>query len=124
LADPPGARLARKEEFMNAISTLPPHLPAQVLWLQVQMSERLDVAGVERWRKRLQAYLSTHGLVAAIAPERIAVLPICRSLTLLDRGLVIGWLIAQPEVVFVHIERCTPAPRIEVAGPNKDLFHG
>ena len=45
------------------------------------------------------------GLTAAIAVERIALFPVGAAITSFDRGLVIGWLTAQPEVVFVHIDR-------------------
>jgi hypothetical protein len=36
-----------------------------------------------------------------------------------DRGAVLGWLVAQPEVVFVHIERRT-SRRVSIgcAGPT------
>lgn len=82
-----------------------PHGPAEVLWLRVSFSARFDAAGVERWRKRLHAFLARCGLVAAISPERVAIFPVGKPITSFDRGLVIGWLTAQPEVVFVHIDR-------------------
>jgi hypothetical protein len=71
------------------------------------MSERLDPAALGRRRDRLQAFPLPHSLIAAIALERIAVLPLGRPFTSGDRGLVVGWLIARPEVVFVHIDRRT-----------------
>ena len=71
------------------------------------------------------------GLVAAIAPCRVAVLAIGRAMTEADRGAVLGWLVAQPEVVFIHIERrlsrrvsigCAgPTPAIELV---QEVGHG
>ncbi|MDN3923222.1 hypothetical protein [Roseateles violae] len=61
---------------------------------------------MDTWRGRLKAYLRAHGLIAAIAPSRIAVLPFNRPLAPSDRGVVLGWLICQREVVFVRIECC------------------
>lgn len=97
------------------------HLSAEVVWLKVHLSARFDAHDVERWRRRLQAYLNANGLVAAIAPERIVVMPIGQPITPFDRGLVVGWLLAQPEVVFVHIER---RARLICVDRNKERSHG
>ena len=90
---------------MNVIF-LPSSRPScEALWLRVGLSERLDPTAFGRWRNRLQEFLLPHGLIAVIAVERIAVLPFGRPLMGGDRGLVVGWLIAQPEVGFVRIDR-------------------
>lgn len=88
-----------------------PHLLSRILWLHITLSERLDAAAIEQWRKRLQDHLSVHGMVAALSQKRIAVLAVGRSITPPERNLVVGWLTEQAEVVFVHIERRVPAPR-------------
>ena len=82
-----------------------PHLFSQILWLHVTLSERFDAAAVEQWRQRLHDHLSAHGLVSALSPETIAVLPIGEAITTVDHSLVMSWLMDQVEVVFVHIER-------------------
>jgi hypothetical protein len=103
--------VASKESFMrNHRSTQPRPLP-QILWLHITLSERFDAAAVEQWRRRLHDQLSAHGLVAATSLTRIAVLSVGSAITPPDRGLVVGWLMAQAEVVFVQIERRTRAPR-------------
>lgn len=83
----------------------PPHVLRQAVWLRVALSDRFNAEQVQRWHRRLQAYLTARGLVAAISPQRIAIVRSGGAISPFDRGMVVGWLIAQPEVVFVHIER-------------------
>ena len=83
----------------------PTDVSADILWLRVGFSRRFDAAGVAHWHRCLHSFLSGCGLTAAIALERIAIFPVGAAITSFDRGLVIGWLIGQPEVVFVHIDR-------------------
>ena len=108
---------------MNVISLPSPSPSCNVLWLRIGMSERLDPTAFGRWRDRLQAFLLPRGLVAAIAVDRIAVLPLGRPLTSGDRGLVVGWLIAQPEVVFVRIDRRTRS-LAQASGAAREPRHG
>lgn len=82
-----------------------PDAPAEILWLRVSFSTAFDAGGVERWHRRLHAFLSTCGLVAAISLERIAIFPVGQPVMAFDRGLIIGWLTAQPEVVFAQVDR-------------------
>jgi hypothetical protein len=91
---------------MNPTSTIPVHALAKVFELHISLSERFDAPSIERWRKRLHAYLSAHGLVAVISPEHVIVLPINRSRALgpFHKGIVLGWLVNQPEVVLVRVE--------------------
>jgi hypothetical protein len=51
----------------------PPHLLSQAVWLRVALSGRFNAEQVQRWHRRLQAYLTARGLVAAISPQRIAI---------------------------------------------------
>ena len=88
-----------------------PHLFSQILRLHVTLSDRLDAAAIEQWRERLNDHLSAHGLVAVLAPKRIAMQPFGKGITTLDRSLVVSWLMNQVEVVFVHIERRASASR-------------
>lgn len=90
---------------MTRTSFLTTHKHDRVLWLRIALSDRFDECPLERWRHRLQAFISQHGLNAAISRESILIVTRGRPITPFDRAVVMGWLIAQPEVVFVHIER-------------------
>ena len=61
-----------------------PQRLAQLLWLQVTLSGRLDAAAVEQWRRRLHDHLSAHGLVAAISPARMVLLSVGRVISPVD----------------------------------------
>ena len=82
-------------------------LRAPILWLQITLSGRFSAEQVRHWHQRLHAHLSLLGLVAAISPQRIAIRRMGGAVSPFDRGMVIGWLIAQPEVVLVRIDRHT-----------------
>lgn len=101
---------------MNPPSVLPLHALARVFELHISLSERFDAPGIERWRKRLHAYLSAYGLVAVISPEHIIVLPVIRSQPLgpFYKGIVLGWLVNQPEVVLVRVEQQHQAAHSEL----------
>jgi hypothetical protein len=107
---------------MSSINTLPARQLAQALWLHVALSHRLDAADVEDWQQRLREFLSHRGLLVATSLDRIAVIPACRPLAHFDRGLVMGWLLAQPEVVFVRVDRRS-APR-HAAAVASEVAHG
>jgi hypothetical protein len=100
-----------KECNMSQDSNPLAHLRTEILWLHVGLSAQLEATAIEAWHQRLQAHLKMHGLVAAISPARIAVLPHNRPLAYADRGVVLGWMLAQPEVVFVRmVSRSMVAP--------------
>ena len=90
---------------MNKNTAFSQHKLARILWLRVTLSERFDAEGIEQWRQRLRTFLSSHGLNAAISPSCVLVVTPSRPISPFDRGAVIGWLTAQPEVVVVRIER-------------------
>ena len=94
------------------------HLRGEILWLHVTLSARFDVPAIKDWYHRLQAHLRGHGLVAAISPGRIAVIPRQRPLTPSDRGVVLGWLVSQPEVVVVRIHSRTISASVEQQDPT------
>ena len=90
---------------MNRNTAFSQHKLARILWLRVTLSERFDAEGIEQWRLRLRTFLDSHGLNAAISPSCVLVVTPSRPITPFDRGAVMGWLTAQPEVVVVRIER-------------------
>ena len=81
----------------NPRCTQPPLIP-RILRLHVTLSDRLDVAAIEQSRKRLHDHLSAHGLVAVLAPKRIAMQPFGKAITTLDRSFVVSWLMDQTSV--------------------------
>ena len=92
---------------------------APMIWLQVTLSGRLDADAVAAWNSRLRAFLRKRRLLGAIAPRRLAVLSPSACPTPFERGVLIGWLVAQPEVVFVRVER-----RVEPAQVAQEVAHG
>jgi len=105
--------------FTDLLPRFPHAIKNDLLLLGITMSTRSDAAAISQWRHRMQTHLASIGLVAAIAPCRVAVLAIGRAMTEADRGAVLGWLVAQPEVVFIHIERrLSHQVSIGCAGPT------
>jgi hypothetical protein len=92
---------------------------APIIWLQVTLSGRLDAAAASAWQLRLRTFLRNRQLLSAVAPRRIAVLPPSASATPFERGVLIAWLVAQPEVVFVRVER-----RVASANVMREVAHG
>lgn len=92
---------------------------APIIWLKVTLSGRLDAAAVEAWQLRLRTFLRNRQLLGAVAPRRIAVLPAGTTTTPFERGVLIAWLVAQPEVVVVRIER-----RAASANVVPEVAHG
>ena len=74
----------------------------------------LIALGVDDWRQRFQGWLHRHDLFAAIAPERVAILASGRLMSTEDRGAVIGWLVAQPEVRVIRVERAQARSAVAV----------
>jgi hypothetical protein len=91
---------------------------APMIWLQVTLSGRLDAEAVAAWNVRLLAFLRKRRLLGAIAPRRLAVLSRGAWPTPFERGVLIGWLVAQPEVIFVRVER-----RMEPAHVAQEVAH-
>ena len=117
--------------FTDLLTRFPREVRDDLFMLGITMSKRFDAVATGQWRHRMQSHLASIGLVAAIAPCRVAVLAVGRSMTEADRGAVLWWLVAQPEVVFVHIERrssrrvsigcARPTSALE---PVKEVSHG
>jgi hypothetical protein len=95
---------------------------AEIPWLRVSFSTHFDAAGVERWHERLHDFLSGCDLTASISLERIAIFPVGKAITSFDRGLVIGWLMAQPEVVSARTDRRVSGESLTRAQSRK--LHG
>lgn len=87
----------------NSLSYAGPRAPT--IWLQVTLAKRLDPDAVAAWKLRLRKYLRNRQLLGAIAPSRAGASSDGPLTTPLERGVLISWLVAQPEVVFVRVER-------------------
>ena len=92
---------------------------APTIWLQVTLSRRLDPDAVAAWKLRLRKYLRNRRLLGAIAPRRRGMSSDGPVTTPFERGVLISWLVAQPEVVFVRVER---RPALPVVMP--EVTHG
>ena len=86
----------------NSLSHAGPRAPT--IWLQVTLSRRLDPDAVAAWKLRLRKYLRNRQLLGAIAPSRMGAPSDGPVTTPFERGVLISWLIAQPEVVCVRVE--------------------
>jgi hypothetical protein len=82
----------------------PTHPLTHVLWLQITLS-RCPALDTPPFAVRLRSWLVPRRLLPMPTTTGIAVLPIGGVVGSFDRGLVIGWLVAQPEVIRVRIER-------------------
>jgi len=87
----------------NSLSYAGPRAPT--IWVQVTLSKRLDPEAVAAWKLRLRKYLRNRQLLGVIAPPRAGASSDGPLTTPLERGVLISWLVAQPEVVFVRVER-------------------
>jgi hypothetical protein len=87
---------------------------AQVLWLSFSLRPNIGPAQLSAWHERLFAFLSGRQLTAAVSLQRLVVVPLRRSLGAFDRGMVIGWLLAQAEVTQV----CVTARPARLAAPR------
>jgi hypothetical protein len=95
-------------------SSLPRHLLAHALWLHVVLSDHLDAAVIEAFQQRLRFFASRLGLLAVNSLDRLTVIPTRGPLDDFDRGLLVGWLLGQPECVFVQVESCPAVGRPSV----------
>lgn len=95
--------------------------PARLIWLQLTFSAQLDAAAADLFRARLKAYLAHSGLSAVSSLGRVALVGTSRPITALDRALVLAWLVDQPQVVLVRIER---KPRGTTQQSSRGPRHG
>ena len=77
---------------------------APTIWLQVTLSRRLDSSAAAAWKLRLRKCLRNRQLLGVIAPSRIGAPSDGPVTTPFERGVLLSWLMAQPEVVFVRVE--------------------
>jgi hypothetical protein len=101
----------------NSLSHAGPRAPT--IWVQVTLSRRLDPDAVAAWKLRLRKYLRNRHLLGAIAPSRRGASSDGPVTTPFERGVLISWLVAQPEVVFVRVER-----RPALADVMPEVTHG
>ena len=89
--------------LVNSLSHADPRAPT--IRLQVTLSRRLDSSAVAAWKLRLRKYLRNRQLLSVIAPSRIGAPSDGPVTTPFERGVLISWLVAQRELVFVRVER-------------------
>lgn len=88
---------------MSNVQTLPLHLLAQPLVVQIELADWVCANDLGQWVKRLRAYASAIGLNAEVGRHNIRLLLGRRAPAMRDRGSIIDWLVAQHEIVDVVI---------------------
>lgn len=88
---------------MSNVQTLPLHLLAQPLVVQIELADWVCANDLGQLVKRLRAYASAIGLNAEVGRHNIRLLLGRRAPAMRDRGSIIDWLVAQHEIVDVVI---------------------
>lgn len=88
---------------MSHVQTLPLHLLAQPLVVQIMLADWVCANEIGQWVKRLRAYATAIGLNLEVGRHNIWLRPGRRAPSLRDRGLIIDWLVVQHEIVDVVI---------------------
>lgn len=117
---------------MSIVPTLPLHLLAQPLTIQVELADWVSATELAHWVKRLRAYATALGLDATVSRQNICVRAGRRTPSLRDRGLILDWLVAQHEIVDVAVAPETQEgvflrislPHNDSAWPMFSLTHG
>jgi len=82
----------------------PARLVAHTVWLRVACSSAYGPRPHRRLQAALMRYLHGTGITPCVLPTRVGLFGTGRPILPQDWSSVIGWLLGQPEVVFVHRE--------------------
>ena len=82
----------------------PARLVAHTVWLRVACSGAYGPRPHRRLQAALMRYLHGTGITPCVLPTRVGLFGTGRPILPQDWSSVIGWLLGQPEVVFVHRE--------------------
>lgn len=82
----------------------PARLVAHTVWLHVACSSAYGPRPHRRLQAALMRYLHGTGITPCVLPTRVGLFGTGRPILPQDWSSVIGWLLGQPEVVFVHRE--------------------
>lgn len=82
----------------------PARLVAHTVWLRVACSSSYGPRPHRRLQAALMRYLHGTGITPCVLPTRVGLFGTGRPILPQDWSSVIGWLLGQPEVVFVHRE--------------------
>lgn len=89
---------------------LAPGSKREALWFHVVLSTLLSPQEVSELRRDLHRHLRSHGIVAAIASSRIAILPSGRRRRQADIAIVQRWLMGHSGVERVRIDGASVKP--------------
>ena len=110
---------------------VPPPTFAELLadpdtWTLNIMTSAICDAERQRFREALAAFVAVRGLQAHFSSGTTCIAPIAASITAEDRGAVIAWLCARPEVHFVHVHRRLPHTRslVLACAPDRTAERG
>ncbi|MFM7705680.1 MAG: hypothetical protein ACKO6D_12390 [Rubrivivax sp.] len=82
----------------------PARLVAHTVWLRVACSSAYGPRPHRRLQAALMRYLHGSGITPCVLPTRVGLFGTGRPILPQDWSSVIGWMLGQPEVVFVHRE--------------------
>ena len=94
----------------------PARLVAHTVWLRVACSSAYGPRPHRRLQAALMRYLHGTGITPCVLPTRVGLFGTGRPILPQDWSSVIGWLLGQPEVVFVHRE--FPRTRRDMVQPQ------
>lgn len=89
---------------LNAHRSLAPS-PAHPHWTLTVVTHALPERVRSQLRAELTAFAATRGLAAQYSADAIGITAVDTAITDEDRGAVMGWLCARPEVRLVHVTR-------------------
>jgi hypothetical protein len=92
---------------------------AHVLWLQITLFPHRPAAA---FNARLRVWAASRGLLPVITTSGVAVLAIGRLLESRNRGVLLGWLIEQPDVACARVEQ--GAMRLAPSSIEQEDRHG
>ncbi|MBH9578156.1 hypothetical protein [Inhella proteolytica] len=81
------------------------------MWKLTILTSALSASEQQRYRTAFADFAATRGMQVHFTPGTTFIAPSQAPLTSDDRGAVLGWLCAQPEVQFIHVRRATPTSR-------------
>ena len=87
--------------------------------LEVALSDQITAAGAAAWQLRLRRFLRTRQPFGTGERRRFPLLPRGASGTPSERGVLIAWIVAQPEVVFISVDHRAASDNV-----SREAAHG
>lgn len=107
----------QRKNAPRASVTLQPTAPSRLVWLRIAFSARFPSAH-EDVDRRLCQHLRRSGITCLMTGRALLLLGCDRPISPADWSAVIGWLLCQPEVVFVARELPLSTPTKPMGGAH------